>query len=252
MFLCGVELAAYAVAPDPSYSAAYAARAADALLLFLFGVAVFYTGESMHRDRETRVEPVLWSTPAPDSALLLSKFAASALLSLSLVALVGLTALGVQTYKGHAPLEPLKYLTTYAVILFPSVVFMAAASVALNVALRDKYLTYAVSLAPAGALYYLTGQGFRNPLYNPVLFRLWTPADLFGDASQLTRLLVHRAYWLALSSLLLAVALLLFGRKSGEGLKDGGRLSGKGWAFAGAAVSALAALVAGLFVVAGA
>lgn len=248
MFLCGLELAAYDVARAASYSAEYAAGTANTLLLFLFAVAVFYTGESMHRDRETRIEPMLWSTPAHDFALLVSKFTATLLLSLSLVVLVGVTAAGIQIYKGHAPFEPQKYLATYALILVPSVIFMTAASVALNVLLRDKYLTYAVSLALAGTLYYLTGQGYDNPLYNPVLYQLWSPADLANGGGRLALILTHRVYCLALSSALLALALTFFGRKSTKGFTEGGRLSGAGWTILAAVVSTLLAVLTGLMI----
>jgi ABC-2 type transport system permease protein len=228
VFVCVLELGAFGVAPlsgGVSYSAAYAARTAESVLLFLFGVAVFYAGEAMHRDRELRIEPVLWCTPAPDFAFLLPKFAATLLLSLSLV----------------APVEPLAYLKTYAVILLPSVVFMCAASAAANVLLRDKYLGYAVSIAAGGTVYYLASQGYGGWLSNPVLYNLWTPADLAGGES-LARILTHRLYCLALSSLLLALASLFFGRKSARGF--GGRRR----AALLAAVSAVAAVAAGLAV----
>ena len=250
LFLCCLELAVYEIAPAPSYSAAYAGRTAEALLLFLFAVAVFYTGETMHRDREARIEPVLWSVPAPNLVLLLSKFAATLLLSLALITLVGVSAAGLQLYKGHAPLEPQIYLKTYAVILAPGIIFMIAAAVALNILLRDKYLTYAASLAVGGGFYYLTGQGYNHWLYNPVLYRLWTPADLVGGDA-LTRILVHRAYTLALSVLLLALALLCFERKATKDLTEQGRLSGAGWTTLVALVSVAVAVVTGLIVSAG-
>jgi ABC-2 type transport system permease protein len=248
MIMCGLELAAYELVPELSYSATYASRTAGVLLLFLFGVAVFYVGETMHRDRETRVEPLLWSVPAPNLVLLLSKFAATLLLSLSLIVLVALTAVGIQLYKGHAPLELPLYLKTYALILFPSVVFMIAAAVALNVLLRDKYLTYAVSLALCGATYYLAGQGYNHWLYNPSLYQLWTPADLINGGSPLTRILLHRIYCLALSAFLLALALLFFERKSTTGIKSQHRLSDTGWTVLVALVSALVAIITGLIV----
>ena len=251
MFLCGLELSAYGVVPEVSYSAAYAGRTANTLLLFLFGVAIFYTGESIHRDREARIEPVLWSVPAPNFVLLISKFIATLLLSVLLIALVGLTAVGIQIYKGHAPLELQQYLTTYVVILIPSVVFMIAASVALNILLRDKYLTYALSLAIGGGLYYIAGQGYNHWLYNPVLYQLWTPSDLVGGGSQLTRILIHRVYCGALSVLLLALALLFFERKSTKGLKAQGQLSSTGWTILVMITSVLIAVITGLIINAG-
>ena len=248
VLVCLPELAAFGVAPVVSYSAAYAARTAEAMLLFLFGVAVFYAGEAMHRDRELRVEPVLWGAPAPDFVFLLPKFAATLLLSLSLVAPVAAAAVLLQLYKGHAPVEPLAYLKTYALILLPNVVFMCAASVAANVLLRDKYLAYAVSLAAGGTVYYLASQGGGGWLSNPVLYNLWTPADLAGGGRRLARILTHRVYSLALASLLLSLAFVLFGRNSAGGSEARGRFGGRGWALLLAAASALVAVAAGLIV----
>lgn len=248
IFICNLELAAYKVVSEVSYSATYASRTANALLLFLFGIAVFYAGETMHRDRESRIEPLLWSMPAPNFVLLLSKFSATLLLSISLITLVALTAIGLQIYNGHAPLELQIYLTTYAVITVPSAVFMIAASVALNILLRDKYLTYAVSLAVGGAIYYLISQGYNHPLYNPVLYQLWTPSDLINGGSHLTRILVHRIYCSALSAFFLALALLFFERKPTKGFKAQGRLSGTGWIILIAIISVLIAVITGLIV----
>ena len=200
----------------------------------------------MHRDRELRIEPLLWSAPAPNFVPLVSKFSATLLLSSCLAILVALTAAGLQIYRGHTPLELQSYLTTYALILIPNEIFLIAASVALNVILRDKYLTYVVGLAVACGIYYLIIQGHNHPLYNPVLYQLWTPSDLSSGGGQLTRILIHRVYTLALSSFLLALALLLFGRKSSKGLQAGGRLSDKGWTVLAASASALAALVTGI------
>ncbi|MFL6210845.1 MAG: ABC transporter permease [Pyrinomonadaceae bacterium] len=240
---CGLEVAAFRLVPEVSYSATYASRTAHVLLLFLFGMAVFYAGETLHRDRETRIEPVLWSVPAPNFVLLLSKFAATLLLALALITLVALTAIGLQLYQGHTPLELQTYFKTYALISGPSIVFMLAASIALNVLLRDKYLTYAVSLAIGGGFYYLTSQGYHNWLYNPVLYQLWTPADLVNGGDKLTRILIHRVYCGALSILLLALAHLCYARKLATGLRVQGHLSGAGWSIL---IATFAAAVAGL------
>jgi ABC-type transport system involved in multi-copper enzyme maturation permease subunit len=247
IFMCILELAAFKLVPDGSYSAIYASRMTDALLLFLFGVAVFYAGETMHRDRETRIEPLLWSAPAPNFVLLLSKFAATLLLSLSLVTLAAVTAICVQLAQGHAPLLLSIYLKTCVVILLPSVLFMIAASVSLNVLLRDKYLAYAVSLAIGGAVYYLSGQSHNSWLYNPVLYRLWTPADLMGGG-HLTRILAHRIYFLSLSTLLVALALLFHERKSNREFRAQRRLSERGWSLLVALASVIIAVITGLIV----
>ena len=57
---------------------------------------------------------------------------------------------------------------------------MTAPSIALNVLLRDKYFTYALSIGTGVGLFYLYSQGYNHWLYNPVLYNLWTYSDLTG------------------------------------------------------------------------
>jgi hypothetical protein len=198
----------------------------------------------MHRDREVKVEPLLWSAPAPSYVLLLSKFLATVLLGLALSALVALVSLALQIYKGRAPFEITPYLLVYTVILVPSVIFIAAASVLLNVALRDKYLAYAVSIATGGGLLYLYNQGYNHWLYNPLLHQRWTYAELSGAANSGVNILTHRVYVLAIAALCLALAHLCFGRKASKGFGAGRGLGSAGWSILAAAVSVFVALCA--------
>jgi ABC-2 type transport system permease protein len=241
IFFSNVELSFYKVVAEVSFSAAYAGGTARGLTLFLVGMIVFYTGEAMHRDRELRIEPVLWSVPAPDFVLLLSKFFATLLLTLSLLVLVALTAIGVQLLRGHTPVELSAYLKVYSVILFPSVVFITAAAVALNVLLRDKYLAYAVSIGIGIALFYLYGRGHNHWLYNPLLYQAWTYVDLTAASNNRSHFLLHRIYWLALSCFCLSLAHVFFLRKSTRGFRADGKITGAGWSMLAAIVSAIAA-----------
>jgi len=247
IFLSTFELAFYDVVP--SYSAAYSTSTAKSLLLFLVGITVFYTGEAMHRDRELKVEPVLWAMPAPNNVLLLSKFLSTFLLALVLVVLVGVTAIVIQLIRGHTPVEVFAYLTVYTVILIPTIVLTTGLSVALIVLLRDKYLAYAVSIATGAGLFYLYSQGFNHWLYNPVLYQLWTYADLTGAESTRVRILTHRVYCLAVASLCLALAHLAFKRKSSsKGSGVNGRPGYSVWALLVAAISATVAVMTGLMI----
>ncbi len=249
MLVSVLGLAYYEAVPDPSYSAAYAARTADSFLLFLIAIAIFYTGEAMHRDHELRVEPVLWSVPAPNFVLLLSKFLTTLLLSISASALVGAAAIALQIYKGHAPVEVLTYLTIYSVILVPGMAFMIAAATALNVLLRDKYLTYAVCFAIVGGSFYLFNLGYNHPLYNPVLYGLWTPSDLMsGVARRLPQILTHRIYCLALAVVCLSLAHLFFERKSTGGSRAGASLRGKRCSILIMSAATAVAVITGLMI----
>ncbi|HEU4479793.1 MAG TPA: ABC transporter permease [Pyrinomonadaceae bacterium] len=212
VFLSILEVTFYNIPPDVSYSAAYATNTARLMLLFLIGMAVFYTGEAMHRDREVRIEPVLWAAPVSNNVLLLSKFLAVLSLAISLIVLVGLAAISIQLLRGHTPVDVSSYLMVYSVILLPSIVFMTGTALMLNVLLRDKYVVYALSIGTGVGLVYFYSQGHNHWLYNPVLYNLWTYSDLAGPG--LARILSYRAYCLALGAIFLLVAHLGFQRKA--------------------------------------
>jgi ABC-2 type transport system permease protein len=198
---------------DISPSASFASHSANGVLLFLLGAIAFQTGESMHRDRELKIEPVLWSAPAPNSVLLLSKLLGTLAFTLFLLILIGLTAMLTQTFRGQTPVEITAYLLVYTVILAPSLLFMSAACLALNVLLRDKYLVYALTIGVGAGLVYLYSQGHNHWLYNPVLYGLWTPADLVGTTGRFPQIVGLRLYCIALALLSLLIAHLFFERR---------------------------------------
>lgn len=209
IFLSVLEVAFYNIPPDVSHSAAYATNTAKMLLLFLIGIAVFYTGEAMHRDREVKIEPVIWSTPVPNSVLLLSKYLATIVLTFSLVVAVGLIAIVVQLVKGHRPVDFEAYCRVYGVVLLPGIIFVTAAVVAFNVLLRNKYLAYVFAIGTGAGLFYLYSVSYNHWLYNPMLYQIWKYADLASG-----RILAYRLYCLALGVACLVLAHFFFERKS--------------------------------------
>jgi hypothetical protein len=90
---------------------------------------------------------------------------------------------------------------------------MGAASIALNVLLRDKYFAYAISIAAGSGLFYLYSQGYNHWLYNPVLYGLWTAADLAATGPGLSRIILLRVYCLALTVVSLLLAHTCFERR---------------------------------------
>ena len=208
-----LEIAFWQVAPDPDYSASYAGNTAKSLLIFMLGITIFYTGEAVHRDRDQRIEPILLSQPVPNYVLLLSKFLATVLLTLALVLLVAVTAITLQALKHNGPIELSAYARIYLVIVLPNAIFMAAAALALNVLVRDRYLNYALTIGVCAGLFYLYTQGHNHWLYNPLLFQLWKYADLSGGAKH-SAIIWNRVYILALSSLFVSIAHFWYPRKA--------------------------------------
>jgi len=156
-----------------------------------------------------KIEPVVWSTPAPNSVLLLSKWLAITLLSLALVLAGGLTTIVTQVIRGYTPVDVSAYLIINGVVVVPGVVFLTSFVVLLNVLLRSKYLVYVVAVSAGAGLIYLYNIGYKHWSYNPLLCQLWTYRNLTSGT-----MLAYRLYCLALAAACLALAHLLFERKS--------------------------------------
>lgn len=194
---------------EVSYSVTSATNTANMLLLFLVGAIVFYMGEAMHRDREVKIEPVVWSTPAPNSVLLISKWLAMTVLAMSVVLVGGLTTIVAQSFRGYTPVDVSAYWIINSVVVVPGIVFITSFAVALHVLLRNKYLAYVVGVGTGAGLFYLYNIGYKHWSYNPLLYQLWTYHDLTGG-----RILAYRLYCLALAAACLAVAHFSYERKS--------------------------------------
>jgi len=207
--LSNLEVTFYNIPPDVSHSVTYATNTAKSFLLFLVGIAVFYTGEAMHRDREVRIESVIWSTPVPNSVLLFSRFLATVVLTVLLVIVVGLVAIVIQLVRGHTPVEFSAYLMVYGVVLVPGIIFVTALVVLLNTLLRNKYLAYLVAVGIGVGLFYLYSAGYKHWLYNPLLYQLWQYQDLAS-----VRIFSYRLYCLIAAVACLTLAHLFFERRS--------------------------------------
>jgi ABC-2 type transport system permease protein len=197
------------ISSEVSYSVIAATNTTNSLLLCFACMIVFYMGEIMHRDREVKIEPVVWSTPAPNSVLLLSKCLAMTLLALSLAMLGGATAICAQMLRGYTPVDLSAYFIINGVVVVPSIIFMTAMVVALNVLLRNKYASYVIAVGTGAGLFYLYSIGYNHWLYNPLLYKLWTYADLTTPT-----ILTQRLYCLALAAACLVLAHIFFERKS--------------------------------------
>lgn len=245
IFLSILEVAFYNIPLDLSYSAAYATNTAKLLFLFLLGMSVFYIGEATHRDREVRIEPVLWAAPAPNNVLLISKFLATLLLMCGLIFAVGIAALAIQVLRNHTPIELLAYVRVYGLILLPSTIFVTGVTVLANIALRNKHVAYVFSIGTAAGLFYLYSNGYNQWLYNPVLYQLWTYTDLAGAGNNQTTILLHRIYCLGVAIACLSLAHLLFLRKSTKGFWVEAHFTGKVWSILLALLSLTSAIIAG-------
>jgi ABC-type transport system involved in multi-copper enzyme maturation permease subunit len=242
-----LEVAFWNVAPDPSYSAAYAANTAKSLLLFLLGLTIFYAVEAIHRDRDLRIESLLWSQAGPNYVLLLSKFLGTLMLTAGLIVLVAVITIALQVLKHNGPVELSAYVRIFILIVIPNAIFLAAAVMVLGILIRSRYLTYGVAIGICAGLFYLYSQGQTGWIYNPLLFQLWKYSDLTGGG-KLVQILMQRIHLMAIALCCLTLANLFFRRPTNRGLLLQGRLTGAGWSVAILFIFLTVSVAAGLLV----
>jgi ABC-2 type transport system permease protein len=209
VFLSILEVTFWPVSADPSFSAAYAGNTARSMLLFLVGIPMFYTGEAIHRDSDVRVKGLLWSHPIPNYVILLAKFLSTLLLVFGLILFIAVITIIVQIVKGDTPLELPSYLNVYSLIVVPNAIFLCATWLALHVLLRGRYLAYVAGISICISLFYFYSQGHTGSFYNPLLYRVWTYADLTSGP-----ILASRLYCLVLAAGCLVLAHVFLARKS--------------------------------------
>ncbi len=207
VFLSLLEVTFWPVRADPSFSAAYAENTARLMSIFLVGIPIFYIGEAIHRDRDVRVEGLLWSHPIPNYVVLSAKFLSTLLLLFGLIVSVGVITVIVQIVKGNTPLELSTYLNVYSLILIPNAIFLCAICLVLHVLFRSRHLAYVAATSLCVGLFYAYSQGHTGWLYNPLLFKLWSYADIAGP--NLLSLLMLRGYTLTLAAAFVALAHLV-------------------------------------------
>jgi ABC-2 type transport system permease protein len=212
VLLSTMEVIFWSVRTDGSYSAAYVSNIAGNSLLFMIGISIFYMVEALQRDRDLRIEPLIWSNPVPNFVLLLSKYLSTLLLVCVLLVSAGLIAFVTQILKRNWPIELTAYLRVYFWILIPNALFLTAAATFLKVLLRDRYLTYTAAIGISVGFFYLYTQGHTGWLSNPLLFRLWSYQDLQG--ANLPRIAQHRACVQLVALILLALTHFLYQRRS--------------------------------------
>ncbi|MFY9820202.1 MAG: M1 family aminopeptidase [Thermoanaerobaculia bacterium] len=111
-------------------------------LLFLF-----YTVESLERERTTGIGPVLYATPVPTGSLVTGKALALGVVGLVAVAAGVLTAAFAIAREGGVGMSLRPFLLVWGLLLPPTLCVWCAFVGAVLVATRSRYATYGIGLA---------------------------------------------------------------------------------------------------------
>ncbi len=185
--------------------------------LFVFLILIFYSGDMVWRDRTLRLSEVVDALPVPGWVLWGAKGIALAALVLALHVAAGLTAIGIQAYRGYTQFELPLYLQGLFLVSTPVFLCIAALCLFVQVAVNNKFLGWLVSL-----MVYVMGQILPAMRLEHHLYRFASApdapySDMNGYGHYVASTFWFYLYWVLVSAALVAIANLLWVRGTETG-----------------------------------
>ena len=218
------------------------ARLYGAYSLIPLIIAIYYSGELIWRDRETRIHEIVDASPAPDWCFLLPKLLAVGLVLFATAGVGVLTGVVFQLGHLYTQVELAHYLLWFLLPETLSACLLAVLTVFIQSLVPHKAVGWAVMLIYLVLSVTVVNIGYEHGLYRYA----YAPPVPLSDMNGMGRFWIARSwfevYWSAFAVILVVVALLLWRRGTETRLAPrlalaGGRLRGA------AAVTMLAAAV---------
>ena len=186
---------------------------ADAMPFFIFFIILFYTGETLQRDRLTRYAFINDSLPPPNRVLNGSKLISLLVISAGLAFLPVVVGILVQLLKGFTHLNISAYAGYLFVMLLPKMIAAAVFCYVTQVIVNNKFGAYAISAAIWVGMFFVDSTGIFN--YHLLLYS-YTPTAAFSDMDgmghMMRPILWFDLYWLLAAGLLLVAAAIFYNR----------------------------------------
>ncbi len=161
----------------PGYLAAKTLGYLSALLCPLL---MFYTVESIERDRSTGLAAIALATPTSTPSLLLGKGAANGVLAAAVMAITFAGCAAVLLFQRTVPLAVGPFLEVWGLLLVPTLLAWTAFVVAVQTVFARRAVTYGICLAALAYTGYRAGTGRINWLGNWPLWNAVRWSDLGG------------------------------------------------------------------------
>ncbi|MBV8203100.1 MAG: hypothetical protein JOZ15_20995 [Acidobacteria bacterium] len=199
-----------------------AVRGLLVLTPWLLLLLLFYTVESLQRERGTRLAPVLYATPVSTPSLLAGKTAANCLLMAACLAGGFLVAALTMVSQGRVHVTLWPFVLVWGLLLLPTLLLWAVFVTAVFALTDSRYLTYGVGLVALAATLTAFLRGAMNWVGN------WPLIDALRWSDMGTFEIDRQALWLSRLGALAAVPLLAYVARRWFRRREADRLSGHG------------------------
>ena len=182
-------------------------------IVFIFIILLFYSGESIHREKTTRFNIINDAMPVPNAVFFLSKLTSMLGIAFILASIPIVAGVLIQLLKGYTNFELLIYLQEMYLLTFPSFIQMILLSFAVHLMVNNKFGGHGVGMLIWVVMFIL--RSYANFDYN-LLFYFYTPGYRWSDMNGIGHFVAPQfwfnLYWICLGALLLTIAYLFFER----------------------------------------
>ena len=193
----------------------------DVFTFFIFFIIIFYTGETLHRDRVTRYSCINDTLPPPNWVLNGSKLIPLLILGVFLTFAPVFIALPVQIIKGFYQFNFPAYLVNIFVVILPRFLEMVMFSYVIHVVINNKFVAHGIGVSIWVLMFFLHITGLFN--YNLLLYS-YTPgfgiSDMDGLGHMSSPVMWFNLYWLIWGGLLIILAALFYYRGITSSFKE--------------------------------
>jgi ABC-2 type transport system permease protein len=195
-----------------------ATRAVEALSVLVCLLLMFYTAESLERERTTGLAPISFSTPAPTASLLFGKALANSMVGLLMAVATYIGCAIAILIQGKLAPNPGPFLLVWGLLLVPTFLVWTTFVLAVQAAFGQRYITYSVSLGVMFLTLYLQLTGRMSWVGNWWLWGTLTWSDMGTFELDRRALVLSRLLALALAGLFTVLAVRLFGRRQADAI----------------------------------
>ncbi|MBS1500647.1 MAG: hypothetical protein JST32_01200 [Bacteroidetes bacterium] len=194
---------------------------ADVFPFFMFFIIMFYTGETLQRDRSTRYAFINDSLPPPNWVLNGSKLISLLVIAAGLAFLPMVIGVIAQLLRGFTQIHLSIYLSYILVMLLPKLLAAAVFCYVIQVVFNNKFAGYAFGVTLWIGMFFLDTTGTFN--YHLLLYS-YTPnsgmSDMDGLGHMARPILWFDLYWLLAAGLLIVIAALFYNRGVNSSFKE--------------------------------
>ena len=193
----------------------------DVFTFFIFFIIIFYTGETLHRDRVTRYSYINDSLPPPNWVLNGSKLIPLLLLGVFLSFAPVFIALAVQITKGFYQFNFQAYFLNVFVAILPRFLEMVVFCYVIHVVINNKFVAHGIGIVLWVLMFFLRITGYFD--YHLLLYS-YTPgfgiSDMDGLGHMVSPVMWFNVYWLIVGGLLIIISALFYYRGISSSFKE--------------------------------